>query len=276
MARGISVRLTHTGKAGGSIHLDDLRGGLDRTALHRKPGPVYVPKNQSVELAYSGLVAISLERGAIRSFVDEGYLTYDFILSQQFLDALAVPLHAETHLRGEPDQIDADKLRIAFAPTNYAPDDSTPTANNSDELAAHLKGIDNALLGGGGGGTTTFPYQLNVDFSVPQGSILYLRVGEVATSAAPIVLRAPGVLQGASIKVNASDADRTYTLRVLLNGVVVENLVLTSGQDQAFNNAFSQAFVAGDVLSCYLESTAGPVGKSTFSQVSATIFTVEP
>lgn len=63
-------------------------------------------------------------------------------------DALGVKAsnsHAGTHIRGGSDEIDGDKIDIDFTPTNYNPDTTPAETDNVDELAAHLKGIDNAI-----------------------------------------------------------------------------------------------------------------------------------
>lgn len=53
--------------------------------------------------------------------------------------------HDATHARGGTDEIDGDHLDIDFTPTNYSPDTTPAEAANVDDLAAHLKGIDNAI-----------------------------------------------------------------------------------------------------------------------------------
>lgn len=46
--------------------------------------------------------------------------------------------------------IDGDKLDIDFTPSNYTPDATPSEADDVDDLAAHLKGIDTALSSSGG------------------------------------------------------------------------------------------------------------------------------
>lgn len=57
--------------------------------------------------------------------------------------------HAATHIDGGSDPIDGDMLEMTFSPSNYTPDFSGPESDSSDDLAAHLAGIDTALLGSG-------------------------------------------------------------------------------------------------------------------------------
>lgn len=74
MAYGITVRVTHLGTVAGPILLSDVDFMLG-PAGHTKPGPVYVPKNGTVTLAYSSTVVHSFEFGAIRQFIDAGILS---------------------------------------------------------------------------------------------------------------------------------------------------------------------------------------------------------
>lgn len=57
--------------------------------------------------------------------------------------------HAATHVDGGSDEIDGDTVDIDFTPSKYTPDASAPEANDVDDLAAHLKGIDSELETGG-------------------------------------------------------------------------------------------------------------------------------
>jgi hypothetical protein len=58
----------------------------------------------------------------------------------------APPSHASTHIDGGSDAIDGDKVEITWTPTNYTRDGTNPAETDSDDdLAAHLKGIDDEL-----------------------------------------------------------------------------------------------------------------------------------
>jgi len=57
--------------------------------------------------------------------------------------------HAGDHVLGGSDEIDGDELDVDFTPSNYTPTTGSP-GSNADHLAAHLRGVDNALAGGGG------------------------------------------------------------------------------------------------------------------------------
>jgi hypothetical protein len=55
--------------------------------------------------------------------------------------------HKSRHVDGGADELDGDLIDVTFGPSNYSPDASPAEANDVDDLAAHLKGID-ANLGG--------------------------------------------------------------------------------------------------------------------------------
>lgn len=54
--------------------------------------------------------------------------------------------HAPTHIHGGTDEIDGDRLDIDYVPTNYTPDPIGGGVTSTQELAAHLAGIDNDFL----------------------------------------------------------------------------------------------------------------------------------
>lgn len=56
--------------------------------------------------------------------------------------------HAQTHVDGGSDELDGDTLDIDFTPSNYTPDAAPAEANDVNDLAAHLKGIDTAIGAG--------------------------------------------------------------------------------------------------------------------------------
>jgi len=52
--------------------------------------------------------------------------------------------------------LDGDHLDVTFTPSNYTPDDTPTEAADVDDLAAHLKGIDDALSSSSGGKTVVY------------------------------------------------------------------------------------------------------------------------
>jgi hypothetical protein len=53
--------------------------------------------------------------------------------------------HAPTHIHLGSDEIDGDRLDIDYTPTHYTPDTTPPEVTSTQELTAHLAGIDDAL-----------------------------------------------------------------------------------------------------------------------------------
>jgi len=80
VSHGILIKVTHTGQAGISIFLSDIHDAVSDLDSFRKPGPIYVPINQSVCIVYTKNVAISFETGAIRQFVGTGDVTFNSAL----------------------------------------------------------------------------------------------------------------------------------------------------------------------------------------------------
>jgi len=54
--------------------------------------------------------------------------------------------HAATHIRGGSDELDADRLQIAYVPTNYTRAGVVDVTTDPDQLTSHLHGIDSSLL----------------------------------------------------------------------------------------------------------------------------------
>lgn len=60
--------------------------------------------------------------------------------------AIPTGSHGADHERAGSDEIDGDHLEIDLTPSNYTPSTSPAEADHVDDLAAHLAGIDDALL----------------------------------------------------------------------------------------------------------------------------------
>jgi hypothetical protein len=69
------------------------------------------------------------------------------ITNVNLVDGVDVSAHAARHVAGGADEIDGDILDIDYSPTNYTPDTTPPQVTVTNELTAHLAGIDNALAG---------------------------------------------------------------------------------------------------------------------------------
>lgn len=76
-----SLFIRVTNATTGTILLDDVNFGLSREGAYRvrRPGAVYVPASDSVEIALDSSVLLSYESGAIRQQVDAGNLTVSLV-----------------------------------------------------------------------------------------------------------------------------------------------------------------------------------------------------
>jgi len=77
------------------------------------------------------------------------YLTFtdiDGYAEKTLLDSYATTSHASTHITGQSDEIDGDKLDIDWDPSNYVPSTDPDEVDSVDNLTAHLAGIDGYLL----------------------------------------------------------------------------------------------------------------------------------
>lgn len=75
MPYGPYLTVTHTGTTAAALLLNDIFPTTDGTTTYRRAGPVYVPVSGTITLTFTDTVATSFENGAIRGFVDLGYLT---------------------------------------------------------------------------------------------------------------------------------------------------------------------------------------------------------
>ncbi len=115
--------------------------------------------------------------------------------------------------------IDGDVLHIDFAPTNYTPDDTTPTADDVDDLAAHLAGIDTALAGSSTREFTYYP--ASVDPGNQIGSFNYASLG--SSSGTHFVFKIPDTVTSIedAMVVVIPDATETIQWDVVINGGAV-------------------------------------------------------
>jgi hypothetical protein len=82
--------------------------------------------------------------------------------------------HASGHERAGTDEIDGDHLDIDFTPSNYTPATTPAEADNVDDLAAHLQGIDTVL---GATGTGTLSGLTDTDLSSPASAHILIYDG---------------------------------------------------------------------------------------------------
>lgn len=120
---------------------------------------------------------------------------------------------------------------------------------------------------GGGSGARVRSYALNMSQPVPAGGvgIRYLSIGEVPSSASPLLIDKSVQLREVEVQLDDIDNSRDFTLRILSGSTVVQNVDIPSG------SLFVTASVATNItgpwpLSMYVERVSGS-GKSTFGNV---------
>jgi hypothetical protein len=86
---GLFLRLTHGGARQVPIYVADVNDAIGDIAGWDKPGPKYVPVNGSIDLVYTTTVAKSLETGSIRSFIDNGEISAQFVIGTMLRDAVS-------------------------------------------------------------------------------------------------------------------------------------------------------------------------------------------
>lgn len=117
MAEGIQLRLTHTGTSSSNILLDDIRGETSAGRRGLPPEYVYIPAptedtpNPSILVTYGGAVPMSLERGDIRKYIDNGFLTAEFVVGTNFTSAIP-SASSPTEVTESPYTVDASEDSI--------------------------------------------------------------------------------------------------------------------------------------------------------------------
>jgi hypothetical protein len=120
---GLYVHLVHTGTTNKPLFLSDIYPTTDGHTAFRRAGPVYLPVNGTIDLAYTGEVAASFESGTIRGFFDLGYLTAEVL----FGDGVGPPIsYIKTWSSLVPDTNTATELFInGLANTRLVLEDDT-------------------------------------------------------------------------------------------------------------------------------------------------------
>ena len=161
-------------------------------------------------------------------------------------------LHAITHIHNGTDEIDGDVLDINYSPTNYAPDTTPPEVTSTEELTAHLAGIDDAL---GALEAKTFT----------AGEAL--TIGDLLTfDAAGDVVRANSSIAGALWEVIGVSA------ATVLSGVAVQ-VFTKSGTCPPVRFSVAPAGALNGTL-VFLDSTSGLTTATPPTAVGNTLFTV--
>lgn len=135
---GIYVHLQHTGACPQKLHIQDISTQPIERPAFRSSGPVYVPLNGSINLAYTGDVVTSFESGTIRGYVNQGFLLAEIRSGGGFIN----PPGSLLMWAGD----------VADCPPGYLPCDGA--AVNRVDYSALFAAI--GTIYGSGDGTTTF------------------------------------------------------------------------------------------------------------------------
>lgn len=120
-------------KSTGTLTVAEENEVDDIVAIHEATQSLCLPEEQ---LLTNGVLPMSgnLDMGAFN------------ITNVTLVDGVDVSAHATRHEQGGADEVDGDHLDIDFTPAAYTPRIAgVPEANNLDQLAAHLAGIDDAI-----------------------------------------------------------------------------------------------------------------------------------
>lgn len=123
-------------------------------------------------------------------------------------------------------------------------------------------------LAGAGGGDGAGVLQLTMANRVPDNGVRYLRVGDVATSAAPVVLDSGVTVTGLSLSVDVADGSRTYDLEVLRNGSIVGTLTLPLSTKSITASSLAISMAGGDEIAARIRRISGS-GPSSYRRVFA-------
>lgn len=122
-AQGICLRVTHTGAVDVPLLVTDIHDGIDANGRvqSNKPGAVYIPVNGSVDLIYTSQVAHSFEVGAIRTWINTGYLTAVFVFGASFQNTITQTSSIVVQDEGVPVETEATTLNFVGGNVNATP-----------------------------------------------------------------------------------------------------------------------------------------------------------
>lgn len=229
MAFGLHLHIEHAGLNASSVLLADVVDGTD-SALGIKPGPVYVPAGGAVDLLYAGSVIISFESGSVRQFLDAGYITATF-------------------RHGTESYV--DRAPIRFSPANYTPNLVAP-ATDTDQLLAHLKGVDDALaIGAGFPSGAVIVAKSGGDYNTiteglaaaSPGDVVVVYPGTYAESVTiPTGVRLIGFPDSQNVVISGADATST---RVTMNPTTTLREISVIGPSSGANPAIDATALTG-------------------------------
>jgi len=126
--------------------------------------------------------------------------------------------------------------------------------------------------GGGGTGSALIESILSRDTHVPAFSgLLYMSVGKIPTSAAPITISCNSTLEMGWVEVDAADPSQNFDLKVEKVGTgIIASISLPATTTKVYTSALAVNLNAGDELRVYMLRTSG-AARSTFSNILASL-----
>lgn len=185
------------------------------------------------------------------------------------------------------DAAGTDEITTAFGPTNWffhafagllvwggeTAADNWVTAGITEVYATVYRYIGPSVNDTISAGTAQAPLTLNQERRVPNAGTLFLKAGEVATSAVPVVMAADAQLSAIAVAIDRIDSN-DYTVEVLVNGSVVAGALLSAGQTKVVSGTVVP-LLQGDEVAARIVRSSGS-GRSTFRNALVNLQLISP
>ena len=176
------------------------------------------------------------------------------------------------------DAAGTDEITTAFGPTNWffhafagllvwggeTATDNWVTAGVTEVYATMYRYIGPSVSDSITGGSSLSAITFNQDKRVPGNGTLFLKAGEVATSAVPWVLSSDATLAAISVAVDRVEAN-DYTVEVLVNGAVAAGALLQAGNTKILSSN-AVPLNASDEIALRIVRSSGS-GRSEFRNI---------
>jgi len=135
---GTANQLVGANAAGDDLEAKTIQGTANEVTITHGIGTVTVGLDTGIDEANIGF---DITAGHEHNGTDSHTIAHSDTTGQTANDHHA-QVHAASHTGAGTDEVDGDKLDIDWNPTNYTPDATPAEVDDVDDLAAHLKGID--------------------------------------------------------------------------------------------------------------------------------------